>query len=430
MIIETFYFLFETDASKVADEIDKGVKAADGMAESMVQADLAAGEIVITSEAILAALERVIRESLKLPKGMAETGKAAEGASKKISELDAKTQKLSKSMQGYLSMLARFALGTIAVSGISALTTETAKQNEALRIQADLLKIDVEQLQLWQRSFEAAGSSADVFNGLFEKMRQRSREPIKSIEHLADRFSMLGQRQRELEGRSWGLDNRAIEMLAKGKQGIRELMQAELELGIVTHEQIEQSRKFAEQQRIMNRLWGDVKQRIALMVMPAVTGLFKGISDLINYFRKHESFVKAFFIGIAIGITAFYLPAVIRAMAMTYLWLKPFLAIAAIATLIALIVEDILVYLRGGDSVTGQLAKRWPWIKDVVHGVANFIKFIADKLEALPGVLGHVLDTFMMILGVVGKIFGFVGRPYWKHRQNGQPVYSHERSHF
>lgn len=409
MILETFYFLFETDASRVVEEIDKGSGAAEKMAASMAQVDAGAGEIVITSEAILAALERVVKESMALPKGFQEAGKSADDAAKKVGELDKKTADVTGKMKGMVSQLARLAIGTIAISTLKSMTIETARQNAELQKQADTLRMDVEQMQLYQHAFEAAGSSADGFNSLFAKMKERSKDPIKAIEQLANKFNRLNEAQRQAQGKRLGLDQGTITLIGQGKRGLDELLKKERELGVVTKEQIEQSRKFNETMRVTDRLWNDVRQRLSMMVLPALQWVFEKISSFVSYMRKHESFVSAFFVGLAVGITALYLPAVTKAIGATWLWLAPFIAIAAAAAVIALIIDDVLCYLNGANSVTGELAKKWPVIGEAAKAVGEFVKKLWEGIKLLPEGLKEVLNLFEMIWTIVKNIFGVIG---------------------
>ena len=293
-------------------------------------------------------------DASRLTGGLADAGDKAKKTTSAIAKADDQARMLGNKFRGILSHLGRLVIGTMALDSFRAITQETIAQNVELGKQAAALRVNAEHLQQWQGAFASAGSSAQTINGLFGKIGAHVRDPEARIMRLADRMKGMSEYGRRRYGKMLGLDPEAIALMSQGSAKIAELMARERELGVVTKEDIEASKKAAEQMRVANRIFGDIKNRIAIALLPALKRLLEGIQKFIRFAREHEPFMKAFFIGLAAGITALYLPAVAKAIAATYAWLAPFLAIGAAAALIALIVDDILVYLEGGDSMLGR----------------------------------------------------------------------------
>ena len=94
------------------------------------------------------------------------------------------------------------------------------------------------------------------------------------------------------------------------------------------------------------------------------------------------------------------------------MWLAPFLAIAAIAAVIALIVDDILVYFKGGKSVIGQWAEKFPFIKTILEGIRGVIEWIGDLLRKFVSSdienFGTAMTAVLTIVGLLGGKFLWV----------------------
>ena len=344
-------------------------------------------------------------DASRLTGGLADAEDKAKKTTSAVARADDQARMLGNKFNGILSHLGRLVIGTLALNSFRAVTQETIAQNVELGKQAAALRVNVEHLQQWQGAFASVGSSAEAINGLFGKIGAHVRDPEARIMRLADRMKGMSEYGQRRYGKMLGLDPEAIALMRQGSEKIEELMKKERELGIVTKDEIEASKKAAEQMRVTNRLFCDLRNRIALAVLPAFKWLLQGAQTFIRFLREHEPFTKALFIGLATGITALYLPAVMKAIAATYAWLATFLAIGAAAALIALIVDDILVYLEGGDSMLGRWEKKFPAVKTALDAIKAVCRGVRDFFEEYP-ILARVLAGIAGGL-LLAKLMGF-----------------------
>ncbi|MDR1367911.1 MAG: hypothetical protein LBJ76_04245 [Candidatus Accumulibacter sp.] len=355
-------------------------------------------------------------DSSKLKKGLDNAEDSAKKTQSTFAKVDDKAKMLGTKFKSLISNAAKLAIGTIALSSFKALTEESIRQNVELGKQADNLRVNVERLQQWQGAFASVGSSAESINGLFAKIGQTTRDPEARIFSIADRMKNMSEYGRQRLGKTLGLDADAIRLMSQGSGKIKELMEREKELGIVTKEEIEASKKAAEQMRVASRLMGDMRNRLAMGLLPAFNWVIGALQKFIRFIREHGPFAKAFFVGLAVGITAMYLPALMKAIAATAGWLAPFLAIGAAATAIALIFDDIITYFQGGDSVIGRLAERFPWIHEVMERIRVVVMTVVDLFKGLGEIVMSVgskiveiapelLDGFMNAIDTIYDAF-------------------------
>ncbi|MDR0736819.1 MAG: hypothetical protein LBF51_08355 [Zoogloeaceae bacterium] len=347
-------------------------------------------------------------DARKLEQGLEDAERTAEKTKEKISGVDKKAQEMGKTLKSTLSNLARLYLGAKAIATFREATLETIRQNVELGKQAAQLRVNVEALQAWHGAFASAGSSAETINGLFARMGQRTRDPEARIMRIADRMKQMGEYGQRRFGKMLGLDAEAIALMSQGSAKIEELLKKERELGVVTAAEIEASKKVNEEMRVAIRLFQDLKNRVTIAVLPAVKWLTQGFQQFIRFLREHQPFVKAFVIGIAAGITALFLPAVIKAIAVTSLWLLPFLKIAAAAAALALIIDDIVVYMRGGDSMLGRWAEKFPAVKRFAEGLRNVIDALLPILKRIGDFIGGLFMGALSMAGTVLEGWGLI----------------------
>ncbi|MDR2093029.1 MAG: hypothetical protein LBP58_06920 [Azoarcus sp.] len=351
-------------------------------------------------------------DARKLKAALKDATRQSQEAGKALSDVDRRAIQLGSSIKDFLSNLARLYIGTAAISSFKAVTEEVAAQNVELDRQARAIGMNVERFQQWKGAFESVGSSGEAFTGLFQRLRTMTRDPEAAINRIAQSMHRMSDTQRRMYGRHLGIDQATIDLLAKGKKGIDELMAKEKALGIATKADIEQSKKFAVALRDLKRLFDDIKQKTVSAVMPAFQSMLEGMQKFIGFMREHQPFVAAFFIGMAAVITTMYLPAVIKAVAATFMWLAPFLAIGAAVAVIALIVDDIITYFQGGDSMLGRWAKKFPTLEKALQGIKTFLAAIGELFdqnvipaaeafgEIVSGVLDWIKEKFVSLFEV------------------------------
>jgi len=172
--------------------------------------------------------------------------------------------------------------------------------------------------------------------------------------------------------------------------------------------------------------WVNVKETIGTLIMNALYPLIKVGADILNFLGDTEqgiAITKVAFtvLSIAIGVGLVYALWAAKAAAIGLLiamspWIALGLAIAAVLTVIVLIVDDIITAFQGGESFFGDLWKgflkiiklvsfvieyQYNYVINLFYKFLNFLSGIGTTIiEALipidffMGLIDYIIDTF------------------------------------
>jgi len=401
-VLETFYLIFSSNA----DEVDEGSKQAKKSADEL-------------------------EDSLK--------------------DTDLQTKSVGKS---FLSLATAAAAALASLGAGAAVVTaalDAAAFAEDLRLSSMAIDENIEDIQAWgeatrqfggdvtslqntltglnnnirETAFTGEGSLSPVLRRLGVNIRDLSgniKTPLELLPDLADAFARLSSAEALHLGTQLGLDQPTILLLQKGHGEVERLVNSERAFGIVTKENAEASRKFTEQMRDTADIFTHIKQRLAFDTLPAMTWFYEKLELVGEFINENGTLVQGFFIAVAGAVTAFYLPAMLRAAAATLAATWPILAIiaivAALAAEFALLYDEVVNFINGQDSLIGEAIKKWPMlgnaIKFVIELAAKFfsfflappgdrLKILADQLAKIRSLLGFDTDLDMSVTSDIAK---------------------------
>lgn len=203
-------------------------------------------------------------------------------------------------------------------------------------------------------------------------------------------------------------DKRVIDNLLKGRKELEANIKKQKENNTVTQRQIDIANKYSDAQNKLNGVLETSKNAIMELLAPAITWLIDKFSAVVDWMNKHQAFVIGFFGAIAVAVSTLYLPAMIKAGIATFTALSPLLliatAIGVVATVIALLVDDINEWINGGDSLIGQLIS-FEDVMNIVNGTLDALRDGFDwTVEAIKDFANAFYETVVSIKdGVVAN---------------------------
>lgn len=360
-VLETFYYLFKSDASDVkkgADEAEKHVK------------------------------------NLK----------------ERLTDTDAVSKKLGHSFldmakQAGEALVAIFAVGQ-AIHGV----INAEEDADKLGLLAKRIGENVTNLDAWGHAVKAAGGDAESFNQsltllaanmamvdvkgtsrvkpFFDEIHVQMldgvgkvRKALDVLPEIAQAFEKMTPQASEGFGRKMGLDEGTIQLLQKGRKAVEELVLEQKKARLVTEEDTRVAREYNEALDEQELAARGLALSIGAEVMPVLT-------DLFHFFRDNKEMIENFFIGIAAVVTAYYIPAMTRAAIAGALavapWLPLIAILAALGAAFALVADDVDHFLKGQPSALGYVVKWWNdllgAIKDVIAALAGGAQWLNNKL--------------------------------------------------
>ena len=309
-------------------------------------------------------------------KGMKDAESTIKGSMKNItSTLQGGLASVSKIFTGFGAAL----VGAFSVGSAFSTWKEQATELGAI---SRRLHMSIEDVQGWTGAIGKFGGSAQDFegtlrglNGQLARMATvggsragtllqslgidagevgRQRDALDVLQDLAGVMEQMTPDEARGIGAALGLDPSTIMLLQQGREGMRDLIREKRESAVYTQEDADAVKAYNVEMGKLKKGFMGIMGVLFRSIMPAFTLVTKYVGQFVNYLRKHQTAVKAFFVMISALVMGLLLPSLIALF--TALMTNPItwviLAIAALAA----VIEDLIVWMDGGES---SLDKFW-----------------------------------------------------------------------
>lgn len=337
-ILETFYIMFKSDASNVKKGAEEAKKATTSLESSLKNIDK-------TSEHAGQSFLNLARSASSVLGAFVSTGA------------------LFSNFQGTIN----------AVKELGNVSRE--------------LNVNVETLDAWGHAVQKTGGTARGFQSSLKSLslalNSTAEVALQSLPAMAESFGKMNNAQANRYGASLGLDQATIYLLQKGRREVEETIKKQKELGLVTKEEVEATRKYDDALYNLGRVMGSVRRELVMPYLPNLQKVF-------DYLLKHKGLIEGAMIGISGAVTV---------LALSLIKLNPVLAsVTALLTAFSLAYEDYQKFKEGEPSVIGLGVDKFKKQSKGVELLAEHIapNFLSDKSLAsfsnqymhLPKILG------------------------------------------
>lgn len=356
-------------------------------------------------------------------------------------------------------------------AAIFAFTKNIAESNDALGKFALTTGLDVKALQELGFVAELNGSSLDTMNSSLANLSRIASEAARGMGpgveafgmlglsvtdasgrvkdadqlffELSDTISQLGTQAEKLEfAQKLGIDQSLVLAIDQGSEALKRQQQEARDLGFAFGKDAAQAAAdFNDEMLRVNKIIGGVASTVGTELMKVITPMIKLFT---NWFKANRKIIQqnltkflltlvdvirgVFSIGIrvlsfvnnivqAFGGWQNAIMLVVGALAVmnASLLLVPLL-VAGAATLIFLLLEDLMKFAQGGESAIGALIEKFPFLETPVRGLISLLEMIAEgwKLiftqgdEAIEGMIMALSDlwNWFKALGTQATEFG------------------------
>lgn len=396
-VLETFFILFEADAS----EADKGVKSLDknldslessavdttDSVEAMASEFVAAGKNALGAVAGIAALVGMVANLKMKAQQLDELGKFSELVGESVGDIDAWSQ------------------AVIRAGGSSDGFRQSIKSlNEKLYDTA--IKGTSEILPF----FNQLGISIVDANG-------RAKKTLDILPELATAFQGLTKRESAGLGQKLGLDEGTVRLLQQGSAEVANQIALMKKFGVASENATELSAKFNDKLANISQIFGYMNQQLLVSVLPSINWLLDGFTEVAMWVSDNQVIVEGFFIGVGLAALKYAIPPITALLVKVGLLLSPFLlvgaAVLAFGAAFALIYDDVQAFMNGQKSFLGEMAEKYPLVGKIIEGVAVAIRFLISEVKGAANILNELgkflIDIFLDPMAALEKLKNLAG---------------------
>lgn len=241
--------------------------------------------------------------------------------------------------------------------------------------------------------------------------------------------------------RQYGFQPDTIKMIMLGEKRLKELIKTGKEKAWIDQKDIENAAKQRKALQEMSVGWQKAAAAFAGIVSPAISIVAKVLAKLFELIEENKQFVIIAFTTFATIIGVVMRGALMKMAEAAWAAMAPLAPFLLIAGALALVIDDLITYIQGGESAFGSFWKMlgtgdeigarfkaiWEGIKDTFSGILNLLGGISkligavfsggqlysfsDALNTIWGGLTQINDVFVSILDWVGEKLN--GLPDW-----------------
>lgn len=342
-----------------------------------------------------------------------------------------KSEDQSKKTSQTLGMFAKAAIGWLGAAASAgkamSMTVQRAGEIDALDTLSLQLGTSITKTDALARSIVGLGGStqqaqADL-STLANALRDRGQKPLEGMLQLSDRLAGMSYDRATRELKEYGVTEKStIEMMRKGRSEIERMIKHQEKNGAVTQEAADKAKQFNQSLTRLRQMSSDAASKFAQMLIPALTVVVDFLAKAGKWASENKPFVVGFFSAVAGIIGVMFLPAMLSAAAATIAATWPFIAIGAAigaaAAMFAIIYDDIMTFIDGGESMIGMVLDKFPIIGEVVTFLADIIRIafslirqagealwsgIADMADNVFGIFKWLWDAIKKYIDLIGN---------------------------
>lgn len=242
---------------------------------------------------------------------------------------------------------------------------------------------------------------------------------------LADDFQHLTKAQQFTLGSQLGLDESTILLLQQGKANIKALLEEQQKMGAMNAGQALEAKKFSIEWTKLKQSLGSLGRSIAVDIMPPVIDFVKQLGKAVDWVRSLDTYtiMLAASFGV-VGYAIKNLQSIMTIFSKSFLKANlPLLALITGLTILFLLVEDIVGYFNGKESLFGKFLENervkkviadiqnaFAWVKDLINNFSfeklfdGLLSFAKGLKDAFGDALVWVWETLKAIGSNIGAI--------------------------
>ncbi len=397
------------------------------LSSGMVELENTESQSVVTkrlANAIIQSLQGNYQELIRIVDEMRAKGieaansevKAQSEVQKALDNTDAKYQKTGNTVVSF----AKKALGAVGLlMGATAMVSESVTRSaeiESLDKLGKKINVATADVDAFAGSMAELGGTRDAAQADLSAMAKSfgfAKNSMEKVLKTADKVQGMKFDKAKATLSALGVtDDKTVELMMKGRKELERMMGIQKEYSGINKESIEQSIKFNKAMQGFKQSSGLLKNSFLEMVIPVLAKGLEWINKFVSFCKENKQLVVSFFTIVGAAITAYYVPAMMRAAKSTLLATWPILAIIAVIALLAaafaFVYDDIMNFIDGNDSMIGRIFDEYPELKEVILQLWQTFKILFEYLMVVAKFVADIVVAAFNFIAAEVKRFGLV----------------------
>lgn len=362
-------------------------------------------------------------------RGLDDLGAAARSAGKELEEAGNQGALSFENLKGTLTKV----FGVIGgVAFIKSQLTEFTDAALEVDTASKTLGMDIKEFQGWQKAAEKVGLETQDLVQLFGDVSDRMydavlhdagpfkdavedigislkgvKEGATSSADMLLRFAKAVEKMPKDKAHGlltqYGFDPESIKLIMMGEKELEKLIKTGKEKARFDQQDIENAKKQKEAQQRLKTAWEAISALFSSIVSPAITLLTELLGDLLGWVKENKQFVIIFFTALAGVITGLMLPALTAMATAAWAAIAPFTPLIAIVGAVALVIDDLITYIQGGESAFGDFWKMFGEGDELGARFKSLWEGIKSVLESVWEALKAISKFFILIFSLTGE---------------------------
>ena len=287
--------------------------------------------------------------------------------------------------------------------------------------------VSIEEMTAWSRAIEDAGGSVEGFEQtlgtlnmnltrmaitghsrvkpFFEAMgldaTELAQKPItKALEEIAKAIEGMDKRTSANLLRGMGFDAASIKLLQSGTKGLKELIDKQKELGVYTLKDAEALAKMKKGFREIISLLKTAFVPIFTLIISVASRMTQYLVSAVLLIRRNMDALKV----VALGLAIVFRGQLIKAL-MDFgrvLMTNPVVALVTAIAGLLLLLDDLIVYSKGGKSALAGFWRMFGTPEQVKKGLDDIAKKFEGFLKMLGSFSGGKFAPFVILATIIG----------------------------
>lgn len=386
-ILDTFFILFDSDASKLDKGLGETDKKADGLIDKLKSVDKEGGKAGATLFDLVGKAAGLLGLGMSigaLVAGVKETAAAYD----ELGKLAARFRSTTEAVDEFRDASALLGISEEKSTG-ALMALDTAIQDTFLGMGRA------------KKVFEELGVTIEDANGKIKPTTQVMAELAEKLHGMEKGTQIRVMERLGLDPSMLKLFNADFVALQKRMSDIDKASGFNLDQAVKrSAEYTKASKGLSLEVNTLKMYLDKMTEGFKVAALPIFTKAMetatKYVKMFVDFLLKHSKFTEGVFIAIAGAIAYFLIPAAINGAIAVWAMIAPFaligLAVAAVGIAFALLYDDIMNFIEGGDSMIGAIVNKWPIVGEILKGLGAEFVFLWDIAKAVFNFLVGMFD--------------------------------------